>query len=261
MRSLGALSHAGFEALAEMQDGGFLQALADPDCGWFYRADARGFEAIPGRPIAYWASKAMREAFDKFAPLSSFAHTRKGMFTGDNDYFLRQWYEVPFSKIGGAYRPYCKGGQYRKWYGNRDYVIRWQNNGEEILRSRHAGNVNLGDYFKPCISWSLITSDDISFRDLNCMDFIMGDAGPACYPSRESHYATLAALNSSCTKVISKIINPTLNFSSGVVGVFPIALPRDPDKTDFVSRSCVDISRLDWDSRETSWGFKRNPLI
>ena len=240
---------------------GLLQALADPDCGWFYRADARGFEAIPSRPIAYWASKAMREAFDKFAPLSSFAHTRKGMFTGDNDYFLRQWYEVPFSKIGGAYRPYCKGGQYRKWYGNRDYVIRWQNNGEEILRSRHAGNVNLGDYFKPCISWSLITSDDISFRDLNCMDFIMGDAGPACYPSRESHYVTLAALNSSCTKVISKIINPTLNFSSGVVRVFPIALPRDPDKTDFVSRSCVDISRLDWDSRETSWDFKRNPLI
>ena len=246
---------------ADQQEPRALQALADPDCGWFYRADAKGFEAIPGRPIAYWASKATRETFDKFAPLSSFAHTRKGMFTGDNDYFLRQWYEVPFSKIGGAYRPYCKGGQYRKWYGNRDYVIRWQNNGEEILRSRHAGNVNLGDYFKPCISWSLITSDDISFRDLNCMDFIMGDAGPACYPSRESHYATLAALNSSCTKVISKIINPTLNFSSGVVGVFPIALPRDPDKTDFVSRSCVDISRLDWDSRETSWDFKRNPLI
>lgn len=238
-----------------------LQALADPNCGWFYRADARGFEAIPGRPIAYWASKAMREVFDKFAPCHPLRIHEKGCLQETTIIFLDSGMKCPLAKSEALIAPIAKGGQYRKWYGNRDYVIRWQNNGEEILRSRHAGNVNLGDYFKPCISWSLITSDDISFRDLNCMDFIMGDAGPACYPSRESHYATLAALNSSCTKVISKIINPTLNFSSGVVGVFPIALPRDPDKTDFVSRSCVDISRLDWDSRETSWDFKRNPLI
>lgn len=246
---------------SEPKRAALLEAVRNPDCGWFHRADASTFHDIPGSPIAYWASEAMHEAFSTFTPLSGIAKTRKGMFTGDNGYFLRQWYEVSFPSIGEDYRPYCKGGAYRKWYGNRDYVIRWHNNGEEILHSKRAGNINVEDYFKPCLFWSLITSGDISFRDLNCTDYIMGDAGPACYPSADDRYILLATLNSSCMRAISKLLNPTLNFSSGVVGLFPINYPPNPEAARLIAEECTSLSKADWDAQEISWDFKRNPLV
>ena len=238
-----------------------LEAIQNPDCGWFYRRNADAFKQIPGTPIAYWASNNALNAFENNNRLDEYARTRKGMFTGDNNLFLRQWFEMTYSLFGLGYKPYCKGGQFRKWYGNLDYVVRWDNDGYEIKSFRGSGNINCNDYFQPCLVWSLITSDRISFRMLDSVQFVMGDAGPACYPSKDTRLEILGALNSSSVECFSKMINPTLNWSAGVVGGFPVARCDSPRGVDTLVQHCIDISKLDWDSFEISWGFKRHPLL
>ena len=238
-----------------------MEAIQNPDCGWFYRRNADAFKQIPGTPIAYWASNNALNAFENNNRLDEYARTRKGMFTGDNNLFLRQWFEMTYSLFGLGYKPYCKGGQFRKWYGNLDYVVRWDNDGYEIKSFRGSGNINCNDYFQPCLVWSLITSDRISFRMLDSVQFVMGDAGPACYPSKDTRLEILGALNSSSVECFSKMINPTLNWSAGVVGGFPVARCDSPRGVDTLVQHCIDISKLDWDSFEISWGFKRHPLL
>lgn len=251
---------AGFTG-ANVQAPRALEAIQNPDCGWFYRRNADAFKQIPGSPIAYWASNNALNAFENNNRLDEYARTRKGMFTGDNNLFLRQWFEMTYSLFGLGYKPYCKGGQFRKWYGNLDYVVRWDNDGYEIKSFRGSGNINCNDYFQPCLVWSLITSDRISFRMLDSVQFVMGDAGPACYPSKDTRLEILGALNSSSVECFSKMINPTLNWSAGVVGGFPVARCDSPRGVDTLVQHCIDISKLDWDSFETSWDFKRHPLL
>ena len=204
-----------------------LEAIQNPDCGWFYRRDAEAFRQIPGTPIAYWLGKGANGSFEVGRPLAKIAKTRKGMFTGNNDLFLRQWYEVSASLIDIDYKFYSKGGPYRRWYGNRDYVVRWKDDGKEIKAFPGSGNINESDYFRSCLCWSLITSGDISFRALNTDEYVMGDAGPACYPNPEMYWYLLGLLNSSAIQLLSKAINPTLNWSAGVVGSFPVVSSRE----------------------------------
>lgn len=183
------------------------------------------------------------------------------MFTGDNNRFLRLWFEMPFGQFGLAYKPYSKGGQFRRWYGNNGYVVRWQDDGREIREYSGSGNINLLDYFKPCIVWSLITSGFISFRILDSKEFVIGDAGPACYTADENRTFILGLLNSSVTGYFSKILNPTLNWPAGIVGSFPIASDLKSTSIDSIVVECVLLSRHDYDSFETSWDFKRHPLV
>lgn len=180
-----------------------LEAIQNPDCGWFYRRDAEAFRQIPGTPIAYWLGKGANGSFEVGRPLAKIAKTRKGMFTGNNDLFLRQWYEVSASLIDIDYKFYSKGGPYRRWYGNRDYVVRWKDDGKEIKAFPGSGNINESDYFRSCLCWSLITSGDISFRALNTDEYVMGDAGPACYPNPEMYWYLLGLLNSSAIQLLS----------------------------------------------------------
>lgn len=239
-----------------------LEAIRNPGCGWFYRRDAETFKQIPGTPIAYWLGEGANNSFGAGQPLAKIAKTRKGMFTGNNDLFLRQWYEVSCSLIDIDYKFYSKGGPYRRWYGNRDYVVRWKDDGKEIKAFPGSGNINESDYFKSCLCWSLITLGDISFRALNTDEFVMGDAGPACYPNPEMYFYLLGLLNSSSIQLLSKAINPTLNWSAGVVGSFPVLLPRESlDGIKSLVAEQVVESEVDWDSFETSWDFKRNPLV
>lgn len=239
-----------------------LEAIQNPDCGWFYRRDAEAFRQIPGTPIAYWLGKGANGSFEVGRPLAKIAKTRKGMFTGNNDLFLRQWYEVSASLIDIDYKFYSKGGPYRLWYGNRDYVVRWKDDGKEIKAFPGSGNINESDYFRSCLCWSLITSGDISFRALNTDEYVMGDAGPACYPNPEMYWYLLGLLNSSAIQLLSKAINPTLNWSAGVVGSFPVVSSRESSDgvKSLVVKQVVE-SEADWDSFETSWDFKRNPLV
>lgn len=239
-----------------------LEAIQNPDCGWFYRRDAEAFKQIPGTPIAYWLGKGANGSFEVGRPLAKIAKTRKGMFTGNNDLFLRQWYEVSASLIDIDYKFYSKGGPYRRWYGNRDYVVRWKDDGKEIKAFPGSGNINESDYFRSCLCWSLITSGDISFRALNTDEYVMGDAGPACYPNPEMYWYLLGLLNSSAIQLLSKAINPTLNWSAGVVGSFPVVSSRESSDgvKSLVAKQVVE-SEADWDSFETSWDFKRHPLL
>lgn len=239
-----------------------LEAIQNPDCGWFYRRDAEAFKQIPGTPIAYWLGKGANGSFEVGQPLAKIAKTRKGMFTGNNDLFLRQWYEVSASLIDIDYKFYSKGGPYRRWYGNRDYVVRWKDDGKEIKAFPGSGNINESDYFRSCLCWSLITSGDISFRALNTDEYVMGDAGPACYPNPEMYWYLLGLLNSSAIQLLSKAINPTLNWSAGVVGSFPVVSSRESSDgvKSLVVKQVVE-SEADWDSFETSWDFKHHPLL
>jgi len=239
-----------------------VEAIQNPDCGWFYRRNADTFKQIPGTPIAYWLGKGANGSFEVGRPLAKIAKTRKGMFTGNNDLFLRQWYEVSASLIDIDYKFYSKGGPYRRWYGNRDYVVRWKDDGKEIKAFPGSGNINESDYFRSCLCWSLITSGDISFRALNTDEYVMGDAGPACYPNPEMYWYLLGLLNSSAIQLLSKAINPTLNWSAGVVGSFPVVSSRESSDgvKSLVVKQVVE-SEADWDSFETSWDFKRHPLL
>ena len=166
---------------------GALEALANPECGWFYRADASGFEAIPGSPIAYWVSKAEAEAF-KCDALGEMLITREGMATADNDRFLRCWAEVGINTIGFGcespldaaqskmkWFPYQKGGEFRKWFGNNDFVVNWENDGFEIrnnidpkTKRIRSHNYN-GDYgFRESATWSALSSASIHVRYTPC---------------------------------------------------------------------------------------------
>lgn len=218
------------------------------------------FKKIPGSPISYWVSNLIFELFETKPSLYSVAPTKKGMFTGNNDLFLKLWFEISYPKFNNQYKPYCKGGGFRKWYGNNEYVVFWGSEGEKIKSFKGSGNINEKYYFQKCITWGLITSDRISFRYIDTDNFVMGDAGPATYPNSDMLFYILGCLNSKVGEEILELINPTINFSSGVVGKFPVQLEAN-SKIDNLTKKCYGISKRDWNSFETSWDFSKNPLL
>ena len=257
-----------------------LEAVRDPDCGWFYRADASSFHDIPGSPIAYWASEAMHEAFRKGAPFKEIAHPRVGMQTGKNDRFLRLWWEIPaadfskqsasedeFKKTGCKWAPYNKGGSFRKWYGNLDYVVLWKNEGEAIKaldegESRCFSILPVNKRFVKSITWTDITSSGTHFR-LRPIGSLYDIKGMSCFPDSTMENAILSFSNSSVAAKMLGILAPTMNNQVGDIGKLPILEIQSDDlsRINSMVANLVKLSQADWDSQETSWDFKRNPLI
>ena len=227
-----------------------------------YVADQTNFSKIPGSPVAYWVSKSFTSSFDK-GMLKDYCETKKGMFTGNNDLWLKFWFEICYQKIGGQFKPYNKGGSYRKWYGNNDYVVNWGKNGNEIKNFRGSGNINDKFYFMRCVTWSLITTNNPSFRLIDDEAHVMGDAGPtAVFADTEKMYYALASLNSIVTEEASYVINPTINLSSGVGANLPMSIIQEAQPTvQKRSKENVNLSKLDWDSYETSWDFRHHPML
>lgn len=228
-----------------------------------YLADQSNFSKIPGSPVAYWIPELTVNLFEKMPKLGELCISKTGMTTGNNNRFLRLWQEVNCSQIAKKWFFYNKGGGYRKWYGSLDYLIIWENDGEMVKSANCSTIRNPNYYFKRCISWNLITSDKISVRALAPI-FVMGDAGPACYIKNDNDYWNfLALLNSVVSDYLLKIINPTINNSCGVMEVFPVCADQIRMKFDIAvfAKQNVTISNADWDSYETSWDFKRNPLV
>lgn len=238
-----------------------------------YTAQQTNFSKIPGSPIAYWVSEKMFQAFCQ-KHISDVADTCMGMTTGDNGRFLRLWFEVLQLKIKfnakdnseakeskAKWFPYHKGGEYRRWYGNNDYIVNWENDGGSLKAFTGSTIRNTQFYFREAITWSLITSSIISFR-YRPIGFVFGDAGPAVFAKQSELYILLALLNTKITQSVSEIINPTINCSSGVVANFPALLDLDnrKDISDIVLCN-INISKSDWDNYETSWDFKKHPLI
>ena len=264
---------------ADQQAPRALEALANPECGWFYRADASGFEAIPGSPIAYWVSASLRVAFKQGQSLEHYAVPKKGLGTGNKELFMRCWWEIGLDKICFDARngteaqksrkrwfPHNKGGGFRKWYGNDKYVVDWERNGSRIKAYHNeAGQLaarpqNQDEYFKPCISWSKISSGKLTFR-YKPVGSIFNEVAPAFFSDRSSSFRLEAFLNSSVCAEIAKAISPTLDFQVGQVASYPVLQEvLESSQTPAIVESLTVSSRNDWDSFETSYGFKRHPL-
>lgn len=256
-----------------------LEAIQNSDCGWFYRRDAETFKQIPGTPIAYWASDGLMDSFVLMKALATYGRASKGIITGDNDYSLRLWWECADPKIdfkssslsdamtgGKEWFPCNKGGTFRKWYGNHDYVINWINNGLNVFQHAKDTGHHSQDYddalkFKPNITWSIIGSGAPSFRYRE--KELSEQSGTSFYPSSASGLFVLACLNSSSALGFLNLLCPTMNMTIGDVLKVPIANSDNIDvqETEHVSDVCVKCSRRDWDSFETSWDFKRHPLL
>ena len=256
-----------------------LEAIQNPACGWFYRADASTFKDIPGTPIAYWASEAMRRAFKEGASLADVTNPRVGMQTGKNERFLRLWWEVErdkesfgcesqieFTETGAKYAPYNKGGIFRKWYGNLDYVVEWVNGGETIAHLEK-GEVRsfsiLPSQFRfiPSVTWTDVSKFGTTFR-LRPAGSLSDIKGMNCYPSKEWMQRILAFCNSSVASNYLALLCPTMNNQIGDVGKLPI-LPADTFLSSIIGIAdlCIVNSKVAWDSFETSSDFKRHPLV
>ena len=235
-------------------------------------ADQSNFSKIPGSPVAYWVSRQLLAIFRNCPSLESYAAPKQGLITGDNDRFLRYWHEVSLANTAlernskMKWRPINKGGEFRRWYGNQDYVVNWENDGAEILNFKDSkGKMrsrpqNLVYNFRASLSWSLVTSGGFSVRFFPDY-FMFNVAGISCFPSEHLNYI-LGLLNTKITSNITQMLNPTINMNAGDVAKIPIVINNEKEApVDFLVKAMISLSKADWDSYENSWDFKRNPLV
>lgn len=229
-----------------------------------YVAEQSNFSKIPGSPIAYWVSENFIKAYDIGGEIGAFSTVSEGVKTGNNDIFLRLWYEVAkkdfsFAKDNNGYKwyPHHKGGSFRKWYGNRDWIINWENDGRDIKNTANSGLQGKNMYFAKFLSWSKISSKGNPFRLYN-KNFLFDSAAPAL--SNNKLIMTLGLFNSKVGTYYLSLINPTLSLQVGDVKKVPLII-RDKCVVFEVVNECVNLSQEDWDSCETSWDFKIHPLI
>lgn len=240
-----------------------------------FKSSQDNFSKIPGSPVAYWASDKMLTAFATGTPIGKFGVARNGMKTGDNNEFVRLWWEVSkggecftansdleAKSSGAKWFPYNKGGEFRKWYGNNDCIVNWENGGEIVIGRAKADKRHVQDYpdsmkFKPALTWSLITSSSPSFRYKS--HHISDIAGMSVYTDEENVVRLMGLLNSKVAQEILRFIAPTINFQAGDIARVPItSIPGDEKN---VVNDSINISKVDWDSFETSWDFRNHPLI
>ena len=256
---------------ADQQAARALEALADPDCGWFYRADADGFGVIPGSPIAYWATNTVMLSFRKMPALNEYCDPRQGFATGENNRFLRFWWEPDRKRSAYAgieptarkWHPCNKGGGYRKWYGNNELLVNWENDGEEMKAFPGSVIRNPQYYFKRGMTWGTISSAILSMR-YSPDGFLFESKGSVCFPHEDSNLFCLLGLTNSAVVIpFLELLCPTLDFHEGPIGKIPTSssLVVAKPEIDPLVTSCIDNSKQDWDAFETSWDFKNHPLI
>lgn len=248
--------------------------------GNLYQAISDNFSKIPGSPIAYWVSKVLLELFVNCGNMGDICEPRVGMATANNDKFIRLWYEVSTNKIGlnikdrstaiDSHRkwfPFAKGGETRKWYGNNDYLVNWENDGFEIRNFKdektgriRSHNYNLGYIFQSALTYSVISSSSSSFR-FSPTGFLYSNSGYGVFFEKsELKYYALAILNSKVTNSIMKILSPTMGFESGYLRKIPYVETKD-ENVNLLVKSNISFSKSDWDSFETSWDFTIHPLV
>jgi type II restriction/modification system DNA methylase subunit YeeA len=246
-----------------------LEAIANTDCGWFFRSSASDFEKIPGSPIAYWISESQKNMFVNFPQLSHVASCAEGITTGNVDRFLKTWPEVSCldsdlydgfvtsSEKRKKWIPYQKGGEFRKWYGNNNYLVFWQNDGN--LLKNYSGSFIRGEkfFFQSGVTWSKVSSGLLSFRFFG-QGYIF-DTGGLCLFSDQNLFFIASILNSKASLGIMKMLAPTLNFTVGTVSSIPVV--SEINRSSENGERLVEIAKIDWDLYETSWNFKHSPLI
>jgi hypothetical protein len=249
---------------------------------YFFRASAEDFKKIPGSPIAYWASPQTTRSFLENALIGTIAETRKGMGTGNNARFVRYWHEVSKDRlfIGCSSRvdaqksqkrwfPYNDGGAFRKWYGNNETVVNWENDGEAAKAHATIKNggahwsrylVSLDYFFRSGITWTAISSAKFSAR-LFGSGYLFSSAGMCLFSNEENYIAHLGFLNSSVSSHLLKFLSPTLNYGAGEIGHLPIRTDVDQATVTSLIEQAVSIAKKDWDSEETSWDFTQFPIV
>ena len=268
-----------FKGDMEVQKQKVLEALDNKNCTYFYETEQADFSKIPGSAIAYWLSNTMFNIFNTSKTLADVAKPRQGLATSDNDRFLKMWYEVPLWKIGFnitsiddnnkfnyKWFPCTKGGSFRRWYGNNDYVVNWENDGFEIkayaasLYKNYTRTIkNIPFYFKKGLTWSTISSGLFSLRYVP-QGFIFETKGAMCYVDDNYIYSVLALYNTKVMQEFLQVISPTLDYHEGSLGRTPILLENNSHINE-ISNDCVDMCKSDWDSFETSWDFTEHPLV
>lgn len=238
-----------------------------------FETSASTLAVIPGRPIVYWASQEMLDAFATGTPLGEIAPAKQGLATADNERFLRQWFEVSADRSymrardredakasGARWFPHNKGGEFRKWWGNQDYVVNWQDDGRELWDFRPRSVIRNPDcYFRPCVSWSNVSSGDVSFRFFDSSS-LFGHKGSAVFSESPSDLLKyLSFLNSAVVGTLAEYIAPTVMLEVGQVKSLPW-IESDSFDPAGVER-LIDILQADWDARETSWDFARPPYL
>jgi len=254
----------------------YREAIADPNSPRLFRVIAAGFNKVSGSPIAYWATPLEMQAFERCNRLEESFDPRQGMATGDNDRFVRDWYEVSQCRCffgcesktsafasGRKWFPYNKGGGFRRWYGNQEDLIAFDQESYSVLKDQgnHCPSEHL--YFRECLGWSKVSSGIAAFRHYP-KGFIFDVAGCSIFTRDQTDLGILAGfLNSNVAKRLLSFLSPTMNFEVGTIKLLPLCRQAAglADETAEVCDQALSLARTDWDNSETSWDFEDLPLL
>jgi type II restriction/modification system DNA methylase subunit YeeA len=263
---------------AENQGPRTLEAIRNRNCGWFFQTSQDELTRIPGSPLAFWIGDGIRRVFKQGTLLGALVDARQGMATANNDIYIRRWAEVAItksynsaksrdeaSKSGAKWFPYNKGGVYRKWYGNHEFLVNWENDGSDLFAFRPRSVIRNPDYyFLPSISWSDITSGPAAFRSYE-HGFIHDVTGMSAFNfNRVDKFLLLAYCNTPIVISIARALNPTLHFQIGDFVGIPFIVDVSKvigGRASEIAITLVNIAKEDWDSFERSWNFHSSPLI
>ena len=255
-----------FRGGMEVQRQKTLEAIENHDCGFYYEQSTDNFSKIPGSPVAYWASAKLFDTFASFATIGDYYDVRNGITTGDNNTFLKLWHEI--GENPERWFPCNKGGAYRKWYGNKEYVVDWANDGQRLktnvdkngkIRATLRG---IDFNFTEGITMSRVTSGLPSFREMSS-DSISESATNAIYPKsrdKKDSMKLLALMNSKIGSYILPLLNPTINVVPEDIRSIPIKMELLTNVSGLAETNCI-LAKEDWDSFETSWDFLHHPLL
>lgn len=255
---------------AEIQPVMYLKAARDVSVSYRYDRCSSDFSKVPDSSIMFKLPDPLFDLFSNTKKLAGRADISEGIKTGDNEYFIRFWHEVDYSRMstnGGGddikWIPHHKGGEYRRWYGNLEHVVNWENNGAELKSSKKSGLQGSKNYFNEGVTWSKLSSSYFGVRMLP--ENVLFDSGsPSAFIHNESErYALLGYLSSVVASYIVKQLNPTLNFQVGNIASLPF---KGSDEADYkevnsVVKRLVELAKTSWDYSEVSYSFNRSPIL
>ena len=256
-----------------------MEAINNPNVNYRFRVKTEKYKCVEEYPISYWISNKAFDILKDVKSLSYYADAKKGMNTSDNNRFLRSWYEVDNDKIGIGYKnsydakdsnkkwfPYNKGGGFKKWYGNNEYVINYENDGYEVKNFKKSDIRSPQLYFKDCLTWSAIgTTKPFSIR-YSDVGAIFDSAGSSVFleDNSENLYYILGLLQSKVAYYFLKVLNPTLNYGAGTVSKIPTIISSNKsirEEIDYLVKENIEIAKSEWDKSELSYDYKKNELI
>ncbi|MDR5898844.1 BREX-1 system adenine-specific DNA-methyltransferase PglX [Halomonas vilamensis] len=256
-----------------------LEAIQNRDCGWFYDAKPDDFKKIPGSPISYWASEKVFSIFHAAKRISHISSFYRGISTGNTERFSRLWYEVSNNRLclsagdresakhsKARWFPYNRGGIFRKWYGLGVDVLDYEDDGRRMVRAAERGESpgfrhdGAAEYFLSTITWTALTAGKPSFRLLP-LGYVLGHKGSSIKTADDNRLSLLALLNSKALEYFLEHISPTLDINISQISSLPMPSLVDEESVRQLAESLVEISKVDWDSFETSWDFEELPLL